>query len=113
MKIYHNPRCSKSRQPLQLICEQGLEPEIILYLESRPTKIKLRVILKKLGKNADDILRKGEPDFKAHFTAISRTDEKALIDLLVAYPKVIERPIVVSGAKAVIGRPPESISVLF
>ena len=113
MKIYHNPRCSKSRQALQLIREQGLEPEIILYLESPPTKAELRDILQKLGKNADDILRKGEADYKAHFTGISRTDEKALIDLLVAYPKVIERPIVVSGAKAVIGRPPEAISVLF
>ena len=67
----------------------------------------------KLGKNADEILRKGEADYKAHFLAISQTDEKALIDLLVAYPKVIERPIVVSGAKAVIGRPPEAVSVLF
>ena len=113
MKIYHNPRCSKSRQALQLIREQGLEPEIILYLESPPTKAELRDILQKLGKKADNILRKGESDYKAHFTAISRADEKALIDLLVAYPKVIERPIVVSGAKAVIGRPPEAISVLF
>ena len=113
MKIYHNPRCSKSRQALQLILEQGLEPEIILQLGSPPTKVELRDILQKLGKNADDILRKGEADYKAHFTAISRTDEKALIDLLVAYLKVIERPIVVSGAKAVVGRPPEAISILF
>ena len=113
MKIYHNPRCSKSRQALRLIREQGLEPEIILYLESPPTKAELRDILQKLGKNTDDILRKGEADYKAHFTAISRNDEKAMLDLLVAYPKVIDRPIVVSGAKAVIGRPPEAISVLF
>ena len=96
-----------------MIREQGLEPEIILYLEPPPTKKELRDILQKLGKNADDILRKGEADYKAHFTAISRTDEKALIDLLVAYPKVIERPIVVSGARAVIGRPPEAILALF
>ena len=113
MKIYHNPRCSKSRQALKLILEQGLEPEIILYLESPPTEAELGDILQKLGKSADDILRKGEADYEAHFTAISRTDEKALIDLLVAYPKVIERPIVVSGARAVIGRPPEAILVLF
>ena len=113
MKIYHNPRCSKSRQALQLIREQGLEPEIILYLASPPTKAELRDILQKLGKNADDILRKGEADYKAHFTAISRTDEKALTDLLVAYPTVVERPIFVSGDKGVIGRPPESLSVLF
>ena len=113
MKIYHNPRCSKSRQALQLIREQGLEPEIILYLESPPTGAELRDILQKLGKNADNILRKGEADHKAHFTAISRADEKALIEPLVAYPKVIEQPIVVSGAKAVIDRPPEAISVLF
>ena len=98
MKIYHNPRCSKSRQALQLIHEQGLEPEIILYLESPPTKAELQHILKKLGKNVDDILRKGEANYKAHFTEVSRTDEKALIDLLVAYPKVIERPIIFSGS---------------
>ena len=96
-----------------MIREQGLEPEIILYLESPPTKAELLDILKKLGKNADEILRKGEADYRAHFAAISRTDENALIDLLVAYPKVIDRPIVVSGAKAVIGRPPEAITVLF
>ena len=113
MKIYHNPRCSKSRQALQLIREQGLEPEIILYLESPPTEAELRDILQKLGKNEDDILRKCEADYKAHFTSISRTDQKALIDLLVAYSKVTERPIVVLGAKAVIGRPPEAITVLF
>ena len=111
MKIYHNPRCSKSRQALQLIREQGLEPEIILYLESPPTKAELRDILQKLGKNADDILRKGEADYKAYFAAVSRTDEKALFDLLVAHPKVIERPIVISGFKAVIGRLPKAISV--
>ena len=113
MKIYHNPRCSKSRQALQLIREQGIEPEIFLYLESPPTKAELRDILKKLGKNVDDILRKGEADYKAHFTTISWTDEKALVDLLISYPKVIERPIVISGSKVVIGRPPEVISVLF
>ena len=98
---------------MQLIREQGLEPEIILYLESPPTKAELRDIPEKLGKNADEILRKGEADYRAHFKAISRTDEKALIDLLIAYPKVFERSIVVSGAKAVIGRPAEAISVLF
>ena len=96
-----------------MIREQGLEPEIILYLETPPTKAELRDILQKLGKNAGEILRKGEADYKAHFTAISRTDEKALIDLLVTYPRVIERPIVVSGAKAVVGRPPEAISIFF
>ena len=73
----------------------------------------MRDILKKLGKNVDYILRKGEADYKAYFTAISRTDEKALIDLLIAYPKVIEQPIVISASKAVIGRPPEAISGLF
>tara|TARA_B100000963_G_scaffold167459_1_gene145447 strand:- start:264 stop:452 length:189 start_codon:yes stop_codon:yes gene_type:complete len=62
MEIYHNLRCNKSRQALQLIREQGREPEIILYLDSLPTKAELRYILQKLGKNADDILRKGEAD---------------------------------------------------
>ena len=89
MRIYHNPRCRKSRQALQLIREQGLEPEIILYLESPPTKGELRDILKKLGKNADDILRKAEAEYKAHFTAVSRTEKEALIDRLVTYAKVV------------------------
>ena len=96
-----------------MICERGLKPEIILYLKSPPTKEELWDILKKLGKNADDILRKGDAEYKVNFIAVSRTDEEVLIDLLVTYAKVIERPIVVSGAEAVIGRPPEAVAVLF
>ena len=113
MKIYHNPRCSKSRQTLQLIRDQGIEPEIILYLESPLTKVELQNILTKLGKNVDVILRKNEAEYKAHFTTVSPTNEGEIIDLLIAYPKVIERPIVVQGSVAVIGRPPEAVMVLF
>ena len=113
MKIYHNPRCSKSRQTLELIRAQGIQPEIVLYLEAPPTKSELQDVLKKLGRNVNDILRKGEADYKAHFTAVSPSDEAGLLELLVAYPKVIERPIVVAGSVAVIGRPPEAVSVLF
>ncbi len=113
MKIYHNPRCSKSRQTLELIRAQGIEPKIILYLETPPTKAELKNILKKLGKNVNDILRKCETDYKVHFIPVNPCDEVTLIELLVAYPKVIERPIVVAGSFAVIGRPPEAVSVLF
>ena len=78
-----------------------------------PTKEQLRDTLKKLGKNSDDILSKDKAEYKAHFTAVSRTDEEGLIDLLITYPKVIERPIIVSGAEAVIGSSPEAVAVLF
>ena len=113
MKIYHNPKCSKSRETLQLLHKQGYKPEIIFYLEKPPTKAQLREIITKLDRNVDALIRKGEDEYKAHFTAVDLSDEATLIDLLIAYPKVIERPIVVSETGAVIGRPPEAVSVLF
>ena len=105
--IYHNPRCSKSRQALSLLEEKGISPEIILYLEQTPSKDELKEILQKLGISADQLLRKNEADYKAHIKGV--TDEDELIELMLAYPKVIERPIIIKGDRAVIGRPPEAL----
>lgn len=106
--IYHNPRCSKSRQTLALLQEQGIEPEIIEYLDTPPSEAELDSILNKLGKTPDELLRKGEAEFKEHFKdkALTRAET---ISLMVKYPKVIERPVVINGDKAAVGRPPESV----
>lgn len=106
--IYHNPRCSKSRQTLALIEEKGIEPDIIEYLTSPPSEAELDNILTLLGIEPEALMRKGEDEFKQHFKgkALSRTEA---ISLMVQYPKVIERPVVVNGNRAAVGRPPESV----
>ena len=108
--IFHNPRCSKSRQALSLLQEAGAEVTVRLYLEDVPDEADLRDVLAKLGLSARDILRKGEEAYKLHFKDV--TDEAALISLLSQYPKVIERPIIIKGDEAVIGRPPEAALTL-
>ena len=106
--IYHNPRCSKSRQTLALIQEQGIEPNIIEYLTSPPSETELDSILTMLGKEPEELMRRGEDEYKRHFKGrdLSRS---AAVSLMVQHPKVIERPIVVNGDKAAVGRPPESV----
>ena len=106
--IYHNPRCSKSRQTLALLQERGIEPEIVEYLNSPPSETELDSILTMLGKEPEELMRKGEDEYKQHFKGrdLSRTEA---ITLMVQYPKVIERPVVVNGDKAAVGRPPESV----
>lgn len=108
MKIYHNPRCSKSRQTLQLIKDANTDVEIIEYLNAIPTKDDLKDILGKLNLNAVDILRKGEADYKENFKGKDLSNEE-WIDAMIKYPKLIERPIVVKGNKAILGRPPENV----
>ena len=108
MKIYHNPRCRKSRETLQLLQEKGQEPEIILYLETPPTKKELKDILSKLGIKPIQLVRKGEPVYKEKFKGKELTDEQ-WIEAMIAFPKLIERPIVIEGNKAVIGRPPVNV----
>ena len=108
--IYHNPRCSKSRQTLALIEDQGIEPEVILYLEKPPSATRLDAILKQLGKEPLEIMRVGEQIFKD--LGLSKTDDrprKEWIKLMVRNPVLMERPIVVNGTKAALGRPPESV----
>lgn len=107
-RIFHNPRCSKSRQTLQLLQERGIKPEIVEYLQNAPTASELNSILHKLGKEPMELMRKGEDEFKEHVKGrdLSRSE---LIALMVQYPKLIERPIVLHGDKAALGRPPESV----
>lgn len=108
MKIYHNPRCSKSRQTLSLIKEKGAEVEIIEYLKVIPSEKELSAIIKLLGIKPEKLLRKGEADYKENFKGKILSDEE-WISAMVQCPKLIERPIVVSGNKAVLGRPPENV----
>ena len=107
--IYHNPRCSKSRQTLQLLQENQVEPEVVLYLETPPDKTTLKSLLEKLGIEPRALLRKGEDDYKALNLKDTGLSDDALIDAMVSHPKLIERPIVVKGDKAVLGRPPENV----
>ncbi len=106
--IYHNPRCSKSRQTLALLQEKGVDIEIIEYLKTPPTAEQLDHILTLLGMEPAALMRKNEAEYREHFKGKSLSRNEA-IALMVQYPKVIERPIVVNGDKAAIGRPPESV----
>jgi arsenate reductase len=106
--IYHNPRCSKSRQTLELLKEKSIEPEVVEYLKTPPNAAELKDILSKLGLSADELMRKKETIYKELGLA-SVSDENELITAMVNNPKLIERPIVIKGDKAAIGRPPESV----
>lgn len=110
--IYHNPRCMKSRQTLALIKEHNVEPEIIEYLKTPPTEAELRKILMKLNLHPQDIIRKGERLFKEKFKGMNFNEDE-WVRILSENPVLIERPIVVRGNKAVIGRPPENVENLF
>lgn len=107
--IYHNPRCSKSRQTLQLLEERGVQPEVVEYLKTPPDRAELRRILQLLGKSPRELMRTQEAEYKASGADDSALSDDALIDLMLAHPKLIERPIVVTAAGAAIGRPPESV----
>lgn len=108
VEIWHNPRCSKSRQTLAILEDKGIKPTIRLYLKDIPTADELRDVLKALGLKAGDILRTGEAEcLEAGVDKIS--DEDKLIAAMVQFPKLIERPIVRAGDKAVLGRPPENV----
>ncbi len=110
--IYHNPRCSKSRQTLQLLTDNGVEPEIVLYLETPPSPTQLKQLLSKLGIGARELLRKGEAAYKDAGLADTALTEAQLIAAMIAEPKLIERPIVVKAEQAVLGRPPENVLAL-
>ena len=110
--IWHNPRCSKSRQTLQLLEEKGLSPDIRLYLEDAPTLAEIKEALALLGKNPRELMRTGEQEYKDQGLADVAEDE-SLIAAMAATPKLIERPIVFAGSGARVGRPPESVLELF
>ncbi|KZY35284.1 arsenate reductase (glutaredoxin) [Oleiphilus sp. HI0043] len=109
IQIYHNPRCSKSRQTLALIEEKGIQPEIVLYLDDTPDAKKISEILGKLGIGARELLRKGEQAYKDNELADKTLSDAQLIDAMTKFPKLIERPIVIKGDKAVLGRPTENV----
>ncbi|MFT4526477.1 MAG: arsenate reductase [Bacteroidia bacterium] len=111
MKIYHNPRCSKSRQTLQIITDAGIEPEIIEYLNDIPSREELKSVIDLLGIKPYELLRRGEADFKENYKGKDLSDDQ-WIDAMIKYPKLIERPIVIKGKKAVLGRPPENVKDL-
>ena len=108
MKIYHNPRCSKSRQTLALLQENGVEPDVILYLDNIMTAGELRNLLVKLGISPMQLVRKGEAVWKEKYKDKELSDDQ-IIEAMIANPKLIERPIVVKDQLAVLGRPPENI----
>ena len=110
-QIYHNPRCSKSRQALALLQENGIEPEIIEYLKTPPGRDELATLVKKLGVKPEALVRKGEDVYKERYKDESLSDEQWL-KALAENPVLIERPIVVRGTRAVLGRPPENVRAL-
>jgi arsenate reductase len=110
--IYHNPRCSKSRQTLALIEESGVSPEIALYLETPLTVSDVTGLLSTLDMSARDIIRKGEDAYKENTLSDMSLSEAVLIQAIADNPKLLERPIVVNGDKAIIGRPPENVLTL-
>lgn len=107
--LYHNPRCSKSREALALLQAQGCEPEVVLYLDTPPNAKQLKELLAKLKIGARQLLRKTEDAYKELNLADTSLSEAALIKAMVAHPKLIERPILINGDQAVIGRPPETV----
>lgn len=108
LRVYHNARCSKSRSACQLLEERGIAFEVVEYLKTPPSCDELAAVLAKLGMTAEALVRKGEDIYKAEFKGRSLTEAEWL-DALVAHPVLIERPIVVCGERAVIGRPPEKV----
>lgn len=112
LTIYHNPRCSKSRQTLSLIEENGHTPTIIRYLETPLSASDIRQLLSMLKLTARDIIRKGEDAYKEAGLADITLSEEALINAIAQHPKLLERPIVSKGEQAIIGRPPENVLTL-
>ena len=107
--IYHNPKCSKSRQALEIIKSKNIEPTIILYLVNKLSKTEFENLLSKLGLSVRDILRTGEDEYKNNNLKNENLSDDKLIECLIKFPKLLQRPIIVKNSKAVIGRPPENI----
>ncbi|TDN60730.1 arsenate reductase (glutaredoxin) [Scandinavium goeteborgense] len=110
VQIYHNPRCSKSRETLALLKDNGVDPDVVLYLDTPPDAATLKNLLKMLGMtSARELMRQKEDLYKELNLADSALSESALIEAMIAQPKLIERPIVVKEGQARIGRPPEQV----
>lgn len=109
IQIYHNPRCSKSRTTMNLLTDKGVQPEVIEYLKTPPTKQRLEQILNMLGIEPRQLMRTHETEYKENKLADEALSRDQLIEAMVKFPKLIERPIVICNGKAAIGRPPETI----
>lgn len=109
LTLYHNPRCSKSRSALELLESRGLQPRIVRYLETPPSEATLRDLLRKLDLTPRQLLRSSEEEYKTLQLADPSLSEALLIQAMLSHPKLIERPILVAGERAVIGRPPERV----
>ncbi|CAI8827418.1 arsenate reductase (glutaredoxin) [Methylococcus capsulatus] len=107
--IYHNPRCSKSRETLKLLQQRGIEPVIVEYLKTPPDAASLRELVRLLGISPRQLLRKGEAPYKELGLANPELDDETLIEAMASHPVLIERPIVVANGKAALGRPPENV----
>jgi arsenate reductase len=110
--IFHNPRCSKSRQTLALIEESGIQPNIVLYLDTHLVKTDIKELLTKLDMTVREIIRKGEDAYKENNLKDTSLSDDDLIQAIADHPKLLERPIVVNGSKAIMGRPPENVLAL-
>jgi len=110
IRIYHNPRCSKSRDTLALLKARGIEPQVVLYLEQPPSPAELKALLGQLGlDDARALMRKGEDEYKALGLDDKSLTQDALIAAMAEHPRLIERPVIVHGERAAIGRPPEKV----
>lgn len=107
--LYHNPRCSKSRAVLALLEENDIDPELVYYMDNPPDIKELKGLLKKLDLSVRDVLRRSEPEFEELALDDESLAEEIVLDLLAKHPQLLQRPIVVSGNKAIIGRPPEVV----
>jgi arsenate reductase len=111
--IFHNPSCSKSRMTLAALEERGIAAKVVRYLDDPPDADQLRTIIQRLDVPASDLLRVGDDAFKASGLDAKTMDDDAIVAFLVAHPKVMQRPVVVHGERARIGRPPEHVLSLF
>jgi arsenate reductase (glutaredoxin) len=109
IKVYHNPRCSKSRLTMELLSEKGVQTEVIEYLKTPPSKQELKEILNMLGLQPRQLMRTHETEYKDNNLSDESLSQDQLVDAMVKFPKLIERPIVVCNGKAAIGRPPETV----
>ncbi len=107
--LYHNPRCSKSRQTLELLHEHGVKPVIIEYLKSPPTREQLKETLRLLGIGPRELLRRSEEEYRKYQLDDPALDDETIIEAMLAHPILIERPIIIHDGKALIGRPPERV----
>lgn len=112
IRVYHNARCSKSRSACSLLQEKGVALEIVEYLKTPPSRAELAELVRKLGVPAESIVRTGEDIYKSDYKGRSLSED-GWLDALAAHPILIERPIVVRGERAVVGRPPEKVLELF